>query len=400
MTVFKQHDLEEVCSHRWDVLVVGAGPAGAMAARQLAVRGLATLLVDAKPFPRPKVCGGCLNNRALSVLDSAGLGRMMATLPTASLHSFQVRAGGHRLNIKLPRGMAVDRSEFDSALAATAVDAGATFASGVTARLSDFPEDRNDGFRRVHLEDRTSRQSAEARIVVVADGLAGSSTRGICGFESRVADRSYLGIGAQLAAGVPGVDRFARGVIHMAVDRDGYVGMVRMANGGMTVAAAVSPSLMRQRSSPGHALLEVVDRSGMTAPEDLCTAAYQGTPLLTRSARRLAGYRVFLAGDAAGYIEPFTGEGMAWALIAGEMISPFVERSVCCWTPAAAKSWERSYHAAILRRQWLCRGIAALLRRPRLVKGAAYLVERFPRFGERIASRLSAPAAIVWKENS
>src|SRR3954467_7857868 len=52
----------------WDAIVIGAGPAGALAARQLARAGLQTLLIDAKHFPREKVCGGYLNSRAMNTL--------------------------------------------------------------------------------------------------------------------------------------------------------------------------------------------------------------------------------------------------------------------------------------------------------------------------------------------
>ena len=57
----------------WDAVVIGAGPAGALAAHQLATRGSRTLVVDAKRFPRSKVCGGCLNRRGIAALEAAEL---------------------------------------------------------------------------------------------------------------------------------------------------------------------------------------------------------------------------------------------------------------------------------------------------------------------------------------
>ena len=58
-------------THTWDAVVVGAGPAGSMAALGLARAGAAVLLVDRATFPRPKVCGCCLNGAALAALRSA-----------------------------------------------------------------------------------------------------------------------------------------------------------------------------------------------------------------------------------------------------------------------------------------------------------------------------------------
>jgi len=57
--------LEAACEPTWDAIVLGAGPAGALAARQLGASGARVLLVDRKAFPRWKVCGACLNGQAL-----------------------------------------------------------------------------------------------------------------------------------------------------------------------------------------------------------------------------------------------------------------------------------------------------------------------------------------------
>ena len=67
---------EAAARRLWDVAVVGAGPAGSLAARELARRGAAVLLIDRARFPRYKVCGGCLNPRAIRQLEKAGLGNL------------------------------------------------------------------------------------------------------------------------------------------------------------------------------------------------------------------------------------------------------------------------------------------------------------------------------------
>src|SRR5262249_1926756 len=82
--------VEEAGSRVWDVLVVGAGPAGTMAARELAQRGAAVLLVDRAAFPRWKVCGCCLNHRALSTLEAAGLGEMVRRCGAVPLDDVQI----------------------------------------------------------------------------------------------------------------------------------------------------------------------------------------------------------------------------------------------------------------------------------------------------------------------
>ena len=81
----------------WDILIIGAGPAGAVAARQLALAGLDVLLVDRKAFPRRKVCGGCLNERALAGLARAGVLDAVRGLHGVALDVFTFQAGGARV---------------------------------------------------------------------------------------------------------------------------------------------------------------------------------------------------------------------------------------------------------------------------------------------------------------
>src|SRR3712207_1674364 len=80
MIVHPTLELAEVSQVTWDALVVGAGPAGALAAHQLAAAGRHVLLVDRQAFPRPKVCGACVNLRALDALRAAGLDHVAAGL--------------------------------------------------------------------------------------------------------------------------------------------------------------------------------------------------------------------------------------------------------------------------------------------------------------------------------
>ena len=70
----------EAADRVWDCVVIGAGPAGALAAREVARRGASVLLLDRAAFPRYKVCGCCLNPRSLGVLDRVGLGHLVGQL--------------------------------------------------------------------------------------------------------------------------------------------------------------------------------------------------------------------------------------------------------------------------------------------------------------------------------
>ena len=76
----------------WDVVIVGAGPTGSLAARQLTLAGANVLLVDRLSFPRWKVCGCCLNGRAVSVLEQAGVLEEVRRAGAVSLTAVQLAA--------------------------------------------------------------------------------------------------------------------------------------------------------------------------------------------------------------------------------------------------------------------------------------------------------------------
>lgn len=80
-------------------------------------------------------------------------------------------------------------------------------------------------------------------------------------------------------------------------------------------------------------------------PQELRSATIKGTVPLTRSARRIAGHRLFLLGDSTGYVEPFTGEGMAWALTAATAAIPFVVSAIRnSWSDELVRGWQSSFH--------------------------------------------------------
>lgn len=85
------HDMKRLVQQKWDAIVIGAGPAGAFCAFQLASAGKKVLLLDKAHFPRPKVCGCCLNQSAYRVLQRAGLDGIFVSngaVPLSSLELF------------------------------------------------------------------------------------------------------------------------------------------------------------------------------------------------------------------------------------------------------------------------------------------------------------------------
>ena len=125
----------------------------------------------------------------------------------------------------------------------------------------------------------------------------------------------------------------------MAVGRGGYVGLVRVEDGSLNVAAAFERRFLRAVGGPAPASALLLEESGFPAVPALGEAEWRGTVSLTRETRPIAAERVFLVGDATGYVEPFTGEGMAWAILSAEAVEHLAFRAIEAWNPDLARSW-------------------------------------------------------------
>src|SRR5262249_54358037 len=122
----------------------------------------------------------------------------------------------------------------------------------------------------------------------------------------------------------------------------------------------------------------ILTRAGLPTVPGLTELSWKGTPHLTRRAPRLGGERLFVLGDAAGYVEPFTGEGIAWALSAATLVAPLAQRGPRDWSPTLANRWQAIYRWQVAHRQIVCRITAALLRRPCLTRGVVRALAAMP----------------------
>jgi menaquinone-9 beta-reductase len=177
----------------------------------------------------------------------------------------------------------------------------------------------------------------------------------------------------------------------MAVGRRGYVGLVRVEDGRLNVAAAFEGDFLRGHARAGGAAAAVLAEAGFPAVAALDGADWLGTVPLTRRTRPLAAERVFWLGDAAGYVEPFTGEGMGWALTAAHAVTPLALRAIGRWDPALPHAWSALHRRLVGRRQRLCRGLALLLRHPWPARLALELAARAPGMAGLLIDRVNAP---------
>ena len=360
----------------WDAVVVGAGPAGSVAARELARSGLKVLLVDKAQFPRRKVCGCCLNAAALASLERLGLGTVVRD--AVPLTGVRLATAGRFAYVRLPGGVALSRDGFDAALIHEAIAAGAAFLPGISAKLGPCEGE----FRTVRLGEVAVR----TRVAVAADGLAGGFTA-TDGNAPVVRDAARIGAGT-VADHAPSF--YAPGTVYMAVARGGYVGLVRLEDGRLDVAAAFDPVTIREHGGLGPAAIRVLKISGFPAIAGMEALPWKGTPALTRHAARVAGDRWFAVGDAAGYVEPFTGEGMAWAVAGAAALAPIAARAID-GNPRSAADWTAAHARAVRRRQGVCRAAAWVLRSPALCRFSVTALSLAPRLAGPVVGRLNRP---------
>lgn len=372
MTIRGTLPLDEAARRTWGAVVVGAGPAGALAAHQLARRGVATLLVDQAAFPRAKVCGCCLNARGVATLRAAGLGELPGRCGAVPLSSFELKAGGAVARLPLC-GVVLSREALDGALVQAAVAAGADFLP--QARATWAVGEGRAGSLRLASVPPGSEAVVRPDCVLAADGLGGQMLARSGMGEARAAAGARIGVGA-ISPEAPA--EYRAGTVYMACGARGYVGVVRLEDGRLDVAAALDADHMRDSGGPGRAVPPLLEAAGLPPVSGLAGLTWRGTPALTRRATRLAGERLFVLGDAAGYVEPFTGEGIAWALAAGLAVAPLAAEAARGWRPSLAGAWAATYRRVVARRQYLCQALAAALRHPRLSRAIVRVLARAP----------------------
>jgi len=370
----------------WDVVVTGAGVAGGIASREMARAGKRVLLVDKRHFPRRKVCGACLNGAALDVLEQLGLSSAIDALAGPQLHAFALGRGLRTVNLPLPGGRAISREALDATLIREAIAAGVEFLPDTNARVGC----ENATTREVRLTQNGHESCLEARAIIVASGLEGLGLQDSEEWKTRVGRGSRLGAGCTIE---DDSENYAAGTIWMAVGSGGYVGLVRVEDGRLNIAAAFDRQFLRLHGSPGAAAAQLLGTTSFPVPRQFPNAEWQGTIPLTRSTTPVASRRVFLIGDAAAYVEPFTGEGMAWALVTGQHVAHWVGLALAqpAWSRQVARGWCQEHRHLVRNRQRFCRVSTRLLRSKILMAIGFSALASWPWLARFFIERMNAP---------
>jgi flavin-dependent dehydrogenase len=369
----------------WDVIVIGAGPAGSAAAIASVRTGLRTLLLDRSAFPRTKVCGGCVSPAGLRLLHACGV-----SVPMTQVSGLTLWSRGRSAPMRTHAGGVVERSELDRELARAATRTGATFFDECSARVASH----NARGVVVQATHRGEQRTLRARVVICAGGLQARSLEGVPELATEVWTRSRMGLGTLAQPQALDTTMLCEHAITMLVAPRGYVGFARLHDGRWDIAAAVERAMLDDAGGAAAAIASIVAHASgddTFARQVGRLTGWKGTPLLTRRREHVEAPGIFVAGDAAAYAEPFTGEGMTWAmetgLRAGECASQMA-RGV--YEAGSYQAWWRQRIATQQRRAMR---LARVLRVPGLVHAGV----RVAGASERVA-RLLTRAAGSWSE--
>jgi geranylgeranyl reductase family protein len=325
-------------TERYDVLVVGGGPAGASAGFWLAQAGRKVLVVEKKRFPRDKTCGDGLTPRAVRQLDDMGLSERLGDHQRFD----GLRSIAHGVTLELPwpdhprfpsYGFVVRRRELDQMVADQAVKAGATFWSASEA-VAPVVEDgivRGAAVRRDH---GAATERVHARYLLVADGANSRFGRAL-GTSRR---RSYpLGMAIRGYFTSPYHDEpWIESHLDLR-DREGhhlpgYGWVFPVGDGTVNVGVGLLSTFQGWKSVNTSKLMDAFVATAPARwgirPETACGPPTGGKLPTGGSVLPKVGPTWLVAGDAAGSINPFNGEGIAYAYETGRLAADVLDVAI------------------------------------------------------------------------
>lgn len=283
----------------FDVAIIGGGPGGATCAALCAASGRRVLLLERSRFPREKVCGDCLNPLAWDALDKLGVSGEVLLSPHVKLEGVRFFGlNGGSLRVPLPKSsrpeLGITRGRLDAILLQNARNKGADIQEETT--LTSIKRHAN------HWQLDSDNGSFLARELVAADGRNSSVAR-LLGLLPPLLANERIGLQTHFQTPA-GLDAD----IELHFLREGYAGLAPVGEGTANLCL-----VSRSRD------LKSIKAAAMQKYELPEKQPWRSITPLSRAALLPAQENLWLIGDAARVVEPFTGEGIAYAIRSGAL---------------------------------------------------------------------------------
>ena len=294
---------------QYDVIIIGAGPSGAIASKTCAEKGLRTLLLEKEGLPRFKLCGGAVSMSALSHVDF-GIER---DLIEREGYGERVHFKNRQIEVRRKSRMAilVSRDKFDAFLVSKAVDAG--------VELHEVEKARSLNQKQSTIVVETNKGEYNAKVVIGADGVNSIVSRYVR--EAYKPEELGLCIAAEIPASNAEVDEYIENAvdIHYGIAKLGY-GWVFPKEKHFSVGVGGNLSSMKNSRNIFMTFLKNLGFSTdvVTHAHLIPSGGYE---------REVCSDRIILVGDAAGFVDPFYGEGIKYAFISGKLAAERVAES-------------------------------------------------------------------------
>ena len=344
-----------------NIAVIGAGPAGSIAAQRLAAAGAQVILIEKDSFPRDKSCGDGVTSEGLDVLDRTELGSWAAQFP--EMPALRLTSPDEQI-LDIPFnhpewgcvGRIIPRFQLDEALAKRAVESGAVLLDNAQVTAVEQTDEQPI---RITARD----QIIETQLLILADGSHAPVTRrlGLIRTKPELSAMRQYFTGDTQADG-PLEIHFTPTII------PGYTWLFPVGDGRINVGTGSFSRRIAQGKLNLHKELDqfiahhpvTADRLKQLKP----AGPLKGHPLRTNlDETRTHSDRILVAGDAAGLVNPFTGVGIGQAMHSGELAAQhallalqsgdFKTQNLAAYTYALQKSYWPDQKAARVLRSWL-----------------------------------------------
>ena len=306
----------------FDIIVIGGGPAGSSAARKASSLGLTTLLLEKERFPRYKPCGGAVSDMALSYLDF----ELPSSFRAREMRGIRIVYKAQILEKYFPEriGILIDRASFDDYLLKMAGESGADIL--VAEKVMDLAEEEK-GVKVV-----TEKGTHEARYAIIAEGAQGKLKHKVRNKDKR--NEYAVALVTEIEEGRGRKNNTPEDIIevHAGLLKRGF-GWVFPHRGYYSVGIA---GLAEYLDEPTERMAGFLNSLGFSSSSRINSHLLPAGGIK----RNLTTSQIVLAGDAAGFVDSFYGEGLSYAIRSGQIAAELISRIIKEGGAASLKDYQ------------------------------------------------------------